>query len=206
MSWINYFDAIFVINLPKRTDRLLDITEQMLNYDIPFTLIDAIEDKNGAEGLRLTTEKLLTECVEKELKNVLIFEDDCLFVNDPNPIMNEVVKQLPDNYHIVYLGGQIVHGVNRQQSANLFQLDTVYSTHAWGISLQGMKEIISKGLTAPIDNCLVDNIQKLQQCYITFPLLATQRAGFSNIGNSYIDWDIYITPKYNQQISNVKNH
>lgn len=201
MSWVNFFDAIYVINLRKRVDRLLEITEELEKYNIPFELVTAIENENGAEGLRQTVEKIFKESIERKHEQILIFEDDCYFLQDPNPIMGMVVKELPEYWHIFYLGGQPSNGFNRRHSSSLLQLDTCYSTHAWAISNQGMKEILSVGLKAPIDNSVVDTVQKQQKCFITYPLLASQRAGISNIGNVFIDWSPYIINKYKEKLS-----
>jgi GR25 family glycosyltransferase involved in LPS biosynthesis len=202
--WTEFFDRIVVINLPKRLDRLLEVTEEMDKYNIPFELVDGMTSElGGAEGLRLTVEKIFKESIEKEHKNILIFEDDVVFVENPNSFMDEVVKQLPENYDIVFLGCQCTKGMNYRYSPNLLQLDGAFATHAAFYSLQGMREIINNGLKAPIDNYYVSDIQTLQRCYVTFPLLATQRAGVSSIGNTYIEWDKFITPRYYQKLGEM---
>ena len=188
MNWINFFDGIYCINLAKRQDRLIEFTEEAEKYSIPFELITAIEHSQGAEGLRLTIEKIFENAIEKNYEQILIFEDDCVMTQGIeifHDTMNNAIKQLPKNWDIMYLSGQVTCGFKYRHSANLLQLDGCFATHSWAISLQGMKEILSQGLYAPIDNCLVDRIQKLQRCYITYPILTTQRAGTSDIGGQY---------------------
>jgi len=207
MSWTNYFDKIYVFNLRKRIDRLLDITEELEQFDIPFNLVTSIEDDNGAEGLRLTLENILKESIELGHEAILIFEDDCKFVVDKLTLDNTMegaIKQLPEYWQILYLGGQCVEGFDRRQDANLLQVQKCYSTHAWAISLQGMKEILSLGLYAPIDNCLTDKIQKLQKTYITYPFLATQREGYSDIAKNDINWQPFLEPRYKQKLALLK--
>ena len=201
MSWINFFDAIYVINLRKRVDRLLEVTEELEKYNIPFQLITAIENENGAEGLRQTVENIFKNSIEKKHEQILIFEDDNYFLHDPNPIMEVAVKELPEYWHILYLSGQASNGFNRRHSSSLLQLDTCYSTNAWAISNQGMKEILAAELKAPIDNSVVDSVQKQQKSFITYPLLASQRAGVSDIGGTFIDWNSFIINKYNEKLS-----
>jgi GR25 family glycosyltransferase involved in LPS biosynthesis len=176
----------------------------MDKYGIDFELVDGMTSEiGGAEGLRLTVEKIFKESIEKKHSHILVFEDDVVFNENPNSFMGEVIKQLPDNYWITYLGAQCTRGFKRRYSANLLQLDGAFATHAWMISLQGMKEIIGLGLEAPIDNFIVDKIQPAQNCYITFPLLATQRAGISSIGGQFIEWDFFITPRYYQKLAEM---
>jgi hypothetical protein len=95
--WTDFFDKILVINLPSRTDRLLQIAEELYKWGIPYELVNATPHDNGAEGLRITVEKIFRDAVAANLKSVLIFEDDSMFVDscgNPNDTMEQVVKQL----------------------------------------------------------------------------------------------------------------
>jgi GR25 family glycosyltransferase involved in LPS biosynthesis len=204
MSWTNFFNRIVVINLPHRTDRLLNVTKQMDEYNIPFEIVDGQKSElGGAEGLKLSVEAIFEHQIQNNLENVLIFEDDVLFLENPNPVMDKVVKQLPPNYHILYLGCQPTCGFHYRHSANLLQLDGAFSTHAWAVSLQGAKEILAAGFYAPIDNCVVATVQKQQLCYATNPILATQAEGYSDIGNMNISWRPFIEQKFNQKLAEI---
>jgi GR25 family glycosyltransferase involved in LPS biosynthesis len=206
MSWTNFFTKIFVINLPERTDRLIEIAEQLYKWDIPYELINATKHENGAEGLRITVENIFREAIKNEWESVLIFEDDAMFVDscgNPNDTMNEVVKQLPLTWDILYLGAQCTTGFKLRSSPNLLLVENAYATHAWAISLHGMKEILMAVLEAPIDNCIVNKIQCHGTTYITYPLLCTQRPGVSDIGNTFIDWQPFIEQRYYQKLGNL---
>jgi GR25 family glycosyltransferase involved in LPS biosynthesis len=206
MSWTNFFTKIFVINLPERTDRLLEVAEELYKWEIPYELVNAIKHESGAEGLRMTVEKIFREAIANEWESVLIFEDDAMFVDscgNPNDTMNEVVKQLPLNWDILYLGAQCTTGFKLRKSANLLLVENAFATHAWAISLHGMKEILMAGLEAPIDNCIVAKIQSHGTTYITYPLLATQRPGMSDIGNTYINWQPFIENRYYQKLGEL---
>ncbi len=76
-----------------------------------------------------------------------------------------------------------------------------FATHAWAISLDGMKEILSAGLEAPIDNSVVKTVQPRGHTYITHPLLCTQRPGYSDIGRTEINWQPFIEQRYYQKFS-----
>ncbi len=206
MSWTNFFTKIFVINLPERTDRLLEVAEELYKWEIPYELVNAIKHESGAEGLRMTVEKIFREAIANEWESVLIFEDDAMFVDscgNPNDTMNEAVKQLPLNWDILYLGAQCTTGFKLRKSANLLLVENAFATHAWAISLHGMKEILMAGLEAPIDNCIVAKIQSHGTTYITYPLLATQRPGISDIGNTYINWQPFIENRYYQKLGEL---
>jgi GR25 family glycosyltransferase involved in LPS biosynthesis len=206
MAWTDFFTKIFVINLPERTDRLLDIAEELDKWNIPYELVDAIKDENGAEGLRKTVWNIIEKGVKNEWQSILIFEDDAVFVEscgNPNDIMENVIKQLPSLWQLLYLGGQATNGFKLRYSPNLLLLDMCFATHAWAISLDGMKNIVSEGLESPIDNSVVKTIQPRGHTYITYPLLCTQRPGMSNIGNTYIDWQPFIEQRYYQKLGEL---
>jgi len=206
MSWTNFFTKIFVINLPERTDRLLEVAEELYKWQIPYELVNAVKHEKGAEGLRITVENIFREAIAKNWESVLIFEDDAVFVDscgNPNDTMNEVVKQLPSTWDLLYLGAQCTTGFKFRVSPNLLLLENAYATHAWAISLHGMKEILAAGLEAPIDNCIVAKIQPYGTTYITYPLLATQRPGISDIGNTYINWQPFIENRYYQKLGDL---
>lgn len=201
--WTNYFDDIIVVNLLKRTDRLLKITEDFEKYGIPFRRVLAIEDNdNGARGLRDTMIGIYKEAIEKGHQNILVFEDDAkIIVGEEifNDTMNKVVSQLPENYHFCFLGGQATFRFSHYHSTNLLPVRMYFATHAVAYSLQGMKEIMARELGYPIDNWMVEHIQNLGHCYCVDPLLCSQYAGYSDIGKNEIDWSPFIIPRHEQK-------
>ena len=207
MNWVSFLDAIYVINLNKRTDRLLQIAEDLENFEIPFERVAAIEDNNGAQGLKKTMVGIFENSLEKGHKNILVFEDDCLFVTDKNGFhntMNKVVEQLPERYIMMFLGCQICGGATHFVSPNILAGQKMYSTHAVMYSERGMKEVLASQLEGPIDNHYVDKIEPLSSSYCTYPLLCSQRAGHSDIGHAFIDWHPFILPKYEQEINKMR--
>lgn len=206
MAWTDFFTKIFVINLPERTDRLLDIAEQLYKWNIPYELVNAVKHENGAEGLRITVDGIFREAVKNEWESILIFEDDAVFVDsggNPNEVMEKVIEQLPKTWDILYLGAQCTTGFKMRVSPNLLLVENAFATHAWALSLHGIKEVLMSVLEAPIDNSIVKKIQPQGNTYITYPLLCSQKAGVSNIGNTYIDWNPFIEQRYYQKIAEL---
>jgi GR25 family glycosyltransferase involved in LPS biosynthesis len=204
MNWQSFFDKIYVINLAKRKDRLLQVTEEMDKYGIEFDLVDAIEDtESGARGLRDTMIKIFTEALENNYERIFVFEDDAMWLEDPNPILNAAVEQLPDNWHLLYAGVQATKGFKYRHSANLLNLDGGFATHAVGYSKQCIKEIMSRDMQYPIDNWIVTDIQNMGHTYCTYPFLCTQRPSFSDIGKTDIDWRVFLETRYYQKLAEM---
>ena len=207
MEWLSKINRVVVLNLPHRTDRLLDFTAMCEEYEIPFERINAIKDEQGARGLRDTMALLFDEEIEKGTQHLLVFEDDAEIIVERgkfNNSMNEVVKQLPENYHMVLLGCQITSNGCQFISPNLIRVKKAFSTHAVIYSLQGMKEIMARDFGYPIDNWYVAELQNFGHSYCTYPFLVSQRDGVSDIGGRFISWKPFLEQKFKQQLGNVR--
>lgn len=188
-------------------DRLLASIEQCEKYSIPFTRIEAVEDTDsGARGLRDTMLIIFQDAIDNNYESILVLEDDFEFVENPETVemaISGAMKQLPIFWHILLLGCQPTTGFQYRHSANVLNLQKGYATHAVAYSKQCIKEIMTRGMGYPIDNWLCDEIQVLGQTYCTYPFLCTQRAGMSNIGNTFIDWSVFMQPRYEQKLAEM---
>lgn len=206
--WFNFFDKVYLLNLQKREDRLLESAKLFEEYQIPYEVFPAIEDREqGARGLRDSVLLIFNEAIKNNYENIFIFEDDIKFVEPPQTFhytMNEAVKQLPENYHLIYGGGQPTAGYASIYSANLLPAIHYFATHAVGYSKQGIKEILAMGMDFPIDNWLVKEFQVFGRCFAVNPILCSQRAGFSDIGGNEINWDPFIVPRHNQKVAEIR--
>ena len=207
MSWYNKIDRIVCLNLAKREDRLLQFVEQAEKYNLPFERIEAVHDQQqGARGLRDTMVLLFMDAIEKGTSEVLVFEDDALFVQEPHifaDTMEKVVEQLPEGYHLCFLGCQLSHRISHFHSPNLFPVTMAFSTHAVLWSLEGMKQCVER-MEYPIDNWMVKEIEPLGKCYCVYPLLASQVPGHSDIGHAFIDWNPFISTRYDQKMTEYR--
>lgn len=208
MAWHDYFDRIVVLNLKHRTDRLERTTEIMQEYDIPCEVYEAISYEPGFMGLVMTMQKLFNECLLLGMERVLVFEDDVEFCHQPDVIsdtMDKCVEGLKTmDWNIFYLGLQHVRPFRRFITPNILPVNCGYSTHAAAYSKHAMEFIRSHVIHQPIDNFLVQHYQEKNSCFCAYPLLATQRAGYSDIGKSHCDWDFYISGKYNEMMTKME--
>lgn len=209
LSWHTFFDAIYLINLDKRQDRFLHSVQQFDDYGIDFTRVKAIEDSEGARGLRDTMLLIFDEAQRRNFNNILVFEDDVQFVKEKSwidEVMNCVVHELPENYLLCYMGGQATIPFSNYYSGHLIPVKGYFATHAVMYSKQAIKEIMARGMEYPIDNWLVSEIQgKVGHCYCVNPILASQRADYSDIGKNNIDWNPFIIPRHEQRIAELNN-
>lgn len=180
----------------------------MEQYQIPFERISAIHDKEqGARGLRDTMALLFDEEIKRGTQHLLVFEDDAEILPDVgkfNVVMNEVMKELPESYHLCFLGCQITSNGCRHHSPHLIKVIKAFSTHAVIYSLQGMKEIMARKFGFPIDNWFCDEIEPMGQSYCTNPFLVSQRDGHSDIGGNFISWKPFLEHRFKQKVGEIR--
>lgn len=213
--WHNIFDKILLINLPERTDRLQQATEELNKHKIPFEIIEAIKKPNGAEGLFDTMFHVFNLAEVNEWNNILIFEDDVQIIGDINAVMNNVMYQMPYWWDLIYLGANVNAPLMKVPNCDhMLRCNSLLSTHALGYSKACRKEILEemrKGIrrvkyaVEPIDQLLERVIQVHGRSYVTNPLLAVQRPSYSDILKMDIDWAPRIQDTFCKRIKEMKN-
>lgn len=204
MAWTSYFDEIFLINLPTRPDRLKISSGQLKFYDIPYSVVAGIGNIDGRKGIYNTLLKLFRECVYRKLSRVLIFEDDFKFLHSPNEIMQSCIDQLPLTWRQLYLGANLPNpNLVSRYSENLLLTKRALALHAVAYSLEMMEMILSLPIQAPID-LQITNFCHDKEIYCTYPLLATQTPGISNVEKKYIDWGPFIEGRYDNVVNHLK--
>lgn len=196
-DWTHYFKKIFLINLPERTEKLKAASDELTQHSIPFEIFPAIKHANGKYGIFLTMQKIFSECVGK-FDRILCFEDDVLFVRDPQPIMDECVMQLQNiEWDLFYMGPNTHQRFTGLFKDNLLPLQEAFARHATAYSDTGMRKILDLGWRGnSLDIEIRGQIQPHGKCYCSWPFLATQRPGYSDIENKYVTQD-YIEQRFN---------
>lgn len=215
-----YFSKIYCINLDKRPDKYKECLTEFKKININVERIAGIDgtpvfktgiNKNaGAYGLLLTNIKIIENAYTNKDKNILILEDDVMFIDDFNKIFNEKIQFLPNDWDVLYLGGNnmfqkgkhtlVTGDINfkvtkenyKTLNHELCKTTWTQTTHAVAINskyyntlLQG----IGRNSHLPIDNvyCI---LQQEDACnaYTFLPSLALQRPCFSDIENVFLDY------------------
>lgn len=206
-DWINYFDAIFCLNLAKRTDRRDVMLEQFERYALPVKFWESYEHEKGYFGLVVTMKHLFEYCLDQNYNRVLIFEDDAKIIPTPDEFhrnMEDSIEGLKQvNWDLFYLGLQHAKRFKRWVTPYLLPVDCGYSTHATAYSKHAMEFVTSRHIDEPIDNWLVREFQIYNTSYCTYPLLVTQFEGYSDIGNDHTNWNHYITTSYHKHLKDI---
>lgn len=213
--WTNYFDKILLINLPHRVERFEATTAELLKHNIPFEVIPAIKDEeSGARGLHKTLFSVLERAKAEDWGNILILEDDCVFIENPNQCLDVMIQELKYlDWDLFYLGGNVNSGFVRVPKCDyLLRCGMIISTHAlayskqgWKLMLEEMRRIKMANVVnvEPIDLTLTRVIQPRNKTYIANPLLCVQRPGWSDVENRDTDYKHLIQDRYQQRLKEL---
>lgn len=116
---------VYIINLKKRTERREHITaefEEKAGFKI--TIVEAIADKNGRQGLWNTIHKIITEAKQENRANIILCEDDHQFTKKYNfNSLNSLIDKANENKADILSGGVSWCKTAVQISADLFWID-----------------------------------------------------------------------------------
>lgn len=211
MTLNDYFDKIYCINLEKRKDRRDEMVKTFYRLSIDVEIIEAIEgnkegwksDKyphpmrgfEGVAGGTSTQISLIRQTAKEGLRSVLMFEDDCEFIDFFNLIFDEIVKSIPKDWDMIYLGGlnDYNKGVPVEINEDIVKVTGMMSTHAYALKNTVFKkaiEIVNENypyLTDSADGFLC-TLQKECNAYAFNPPLVWQKADYSDIQHGYRDY------------------
>lgn len=219
MKLNDYFDKIYCINLDRRTDRWEKCKAEFDKFGIEVERFSALDGntltynnqrlKSGEVGLIRSNLELIKKAKENKYKNILIFEDDVEFTNNFNEKFEKYIKQVPEDWSFLYLGGNHVGGtvpINR----NLHRVIHSYTTHAFAINAKIYDVIIDvlQKETEPVDVTYA-LLQKNNPSYVFRPHLAWQAEGFSDIVKENVNYNFlkeeknFITTNHMGGLGNV---
>lgn len=203
----DYFEGIYYINLDNRQDRRKQFEKQIKKYRIDVKRFSAITPKEGEYykgegdqyderrkykiGCTLSHQAVIREAKEKGLKNVLIFEDDCLFVEDFKLKAYKYIEQLKNvNWDLFYFGGDPA-GEFEYITDNLLKSvhGGLYATHAYAINETIYDRILNCDAhqTQSIDTIYVNQQVHNTNIIICDEILAFQSKSFSDLWGHVTD-------------------
>ncbi len=196
----------YIINLSHWVDRYKSVFHECIKNDIVPIRIEAISGKNNFSGITssplmqahygCTTShiKALEYAYEQGDEYSLILEDDCSFTDDFRSKLIECVRQLPQDWDLIYLGGSLINASIYQGgdlinidavekfSENLYRAKNVLTTHSYIIKNNSIPKLLEK-IKSRLDriDILFCEFQKHNNCFIVYPELAWQKEGHSDI-------------------------
>lgn len=178
-----------VVNLDKRTDRWKRMQHELSNCFglLEFERFSAYSQPSAVVGNALSH----IECLKQGAD--LIFEDDIYFEPFAREIFERAVNQLPDDFDILYLGGNIIEPIYRV-SENLYRCTAAWGSNGILYSEKGRKYILN--LYNPLDTKFAvydDWLRKQSQhdlkAYLCAPIIQWTYAGFSDVNNTHADYE-----------------
>jgi GR25 family glycosyltransferase involved in LPS biosynthesis len=164
----NYFDRIYVINLPERTDRRREVTAALKRIGVSFApgkveLFPAVRPTDaagfpspGVRGCFLSHLAVLKKASELNLPSVLILEDDVEFADVSQLVWASILQQLNDQpWNFAYLGYTHVDKATRA---------TRRSEHVEMLSFSGyIRCAHAYAVSQPTYSPLIQHLEELQQ-------------------------------------------
>jgi len=152
---LDYFDRIYVINLPARTDRKRETDEQLARIGLGFqhprvSLFAAIRpqepggfDSIGARGCFSSHLEVLRDAQRRGLNRILIFEDDLEFAPDFAQRGPRIIEALGKRHWNVFYGGYASDTALGRADANELSViepaQGVRTTHFLGVQMPAIE-------------------------------------------------------------------
>jgi len=206
----------FYINLDNRKDRKKNVETRLKNIDLVSKRFPAIEvnkenvinvwnKKNPRghywEGTFKSHQNIVQHAKEQNLENVLIFEDDAMFVSDFYKKAWKCIDDLANkNWDILYFGGE-PNGICEKYTENISKVKHgVYCAHAYLINRSFYDNILNLSLehVANIDLALVNYDTNKRHFFISRELLSYQDTSFSDAHGHSVDSQSIFQKAYNE--------
>jgi len=196
---MNHIFHILCINLDSRKDRWAECVEEFkkLNIENLVERYPAIQNKIGICGCTMSHVNCIKIAKERNYKNILILEDDVVFNNN---IFFEVLYNAFDQlksknlqYDLIYLSSNLRGDDNKLIDKNLAKKINWDDKYMWTHENPDRMNI----------DVWYTNIQKMGNTYGTYPAIADQRSGYSDIIKQNSDYRL--SNKYNKILEKTLN-
>ena len=194
------------INLKSRKDkkRFMKIQSKRKNINIEFYTTTLHE--NPKRGCLLSHLDVIKQAQNDNVKQLLVLEDDAKFTVNPR-----ILKNPPENWDMLYLGGTVHRIIDRKNK----HWPRVYcwTTHAYIINMEN-KELINDIMKVEdykdeIDRYYLLHIHPKYNVYMSDPMVAIQKEGYSDIEGTNVNYDFMQTtisglsiPEYEEKDGN----
>ena len=207
-----YFDHVFLITLKnsvygpaKLKEANIELNKAGIKFEVYYGLdctggipkdypekpvIGFLTNKPGAFGCLISHLGVIKIAKERGYKNILILEDDIALSKDFINLFSKKIKDLPKDWHLVYLGGSghtgiIEEKVTTKITDHISKTWNTSTTSSYAIHERAYDHVLEKhkgpkGM--PIDQ-YYRVYQQIHPSYIMRPNIAWQKPGFTDISN-----------------------
>ena len=203
----------FYLNLERRVDRKIKMEEQLKKTSHNITRFNAVDGNqlttlNGFKGTIRNSEKkqyatflshlnMIKIAKDKKWNNLLIFEDDVTLCNDFDKRLDFLIKKLPNDWKIVYLGFTETDITKLQKVSDyIYKVNEVYGCFGMLINnnfYETLINILEKKNTV-IDYVIKNYVQTIYNCYTFMPFLLYVNDDYSDLWNTH------------RQLNHIKKH
>lgn len=212
MTTLNdYFDKIYCINLDERKDRMVETAKHFATHNLWVERVPGIngsnmnldfppEIKEGAVGCALSQLFTLKLAKQVKAKNFLLLEDDIEFDPELNSKFSKYYSEVPNDWDMLYLGGQHFHGMNLTQvTEHIYRCEYTLAAHSVAFKYTVYDRFINKlvDITKPCDVHYAQSHKEIN-AYVIIPHLTWQRNSYSNIEKFDVDYTFLKDHRYPQ--------
>lgn len=195
----SFFDRVVVINLKRRPDRLLALREAVFNRDWPlknpevFEAVDGNKvpvpidwpDGGGAWGCMQSHRQILERAIMDGVRSLLVLEDDVCVSSEFADRLKEFLKNVPDDWEQLMLGGQHVNSTPLTVAPGIVRCFNCQRTHAYAVRGEFMRRLYQHWCSTQ-GHCdhRMGEIQYQHQVYAPEPFIFGQERGKSDISGA----------------------
>ncbi len=189
-------DEIIIINLETRKDRREQIMDEMKNY--PYRFFTAKLHECPAIGCLESHLTVWKYAIDKNYKNILVLEDDCIITKDLNEI-----SEFPLNWDIITFGGLVCH-IYHESVDDWFRCK-YFSGHAQLFKVETLQKIYEEikdnkleNFESRLDHYMYVEVHEKYNCFASKEPYIIQREGHSDLDNK-VKWTNFKWPKVGEK-------
>lgn len=205
-----HFDHAYCINLARRADRWEEANRQFEAMGLHVERFEAVDGSTldglpatvtlaqsqaaipGVVGCSLSHRLVLEDARCRGFQRVLILEDDVEFVPDADELFAGYINQVPDDWTMLYFGGNHQGGLE-MVTRNVARIGGTYTTNAYAVTADTIERLLQvlparpQDVKVPVD-VFYASIHAQEPCYVFRPHLAFQRDGYSDVEQAHVDY------------------
>jgi hypothetical protein len=178
-----------ILTLEKRHDRREQFEKDNPILLRPLPYYYSLPHLGSHQSFNFSFIAILGEFYNSKDTELLFLEDDAV-ISDFDRFA-EAREALPSDWGMLYLGANVRENGSSPYLKNLVRLHKAWTTHAVLIN-RPVAEFILKNYNdfsgTMVDAWIADNVMPRFKCFMVSPIIATQRAGFSDIWGHEVDY------------------